>query len=193
MNIMRSMNIKGIGWAGGLALLVAVLTTPASADVVISNVPNGSQGDFFGFPTTTTFGELFTAPTTGTLSSFTMDLGSANGHLIGGIGLWNGGGVSSVLYTSAAVPSATSNTFTPDISVTAGTEYNNNFGSTTYASPSWDGCVGNCSADFFLSATFTTAVPGPIVGAGLPGLILGFAGIGFMAYRRKSKPALMAA
>jgi len=29
-----------------------------------------------------------------------------------------------------------------------------------------------------------SAVPGPIVGAGLSGLILGFAGLGFMAYRR---------
>ena len=36
-------------------------------------------------------------------------------------------------------------------------------------------------------------VPGPIVGAGLPGLILGFAGVGIMAYRRKLKPALIAA
>jgi hypothetical protein len=41
--------------------------------------------------------------------------------------------------------------------------------------------------------TLVIGVPGPIVGAGLPGLILGFAGIGFMAYRRKSKSALMAA
>jgi hypothetical protein len=38
-----------------------------------------------------------------------------------------------------------------------------------------------------------SAVPGPMAGAGLPGLILGFAGIGYMAYRRKSKPALMPA
>ena len=28
-------------------------------------------------------------------------------------------------------------------------------------------------------------VPSPIVGAGLPGLLLGFAGVGYMAYRRK--------
>jgi len=34
------------------------------------------------------------------------------------------------------------------------------------------------------------AVPGPIVGAGLPGLILGFAGVGYMAYRRKIKASM---
>jgi len=36
----------------------------------------------------------------------------------------------------------------------------------------------------------TTAVPEPSTWAMMP---LGFAGVGFMAYRRKSKPALMAA
>jgi hypothetical protein len=57
--------------------------------------------------------------------------------------------------------------------------------------------VHNTSSGVITSLTgpppITTAVPGPIVGAGLPGLILGFAGIGFMTYRRKSKPAVMAA
>jgi hypothetical protein len=38
--------------------------------------------------------------------------------------------------------------------------------------------------------TFTTAVPEPSTWAML---LLGFAGIGFMGYRRRSKPALMAA
>jgi PEP-CTERM motif len=45
----------------------------------------------------------------------------------------------------------------------------------------------------FVTATVTTgvsAVPEPSTWAML---LLGFAGIGFMAYRRKSKPALMAA
>jgi hypothetical protein len=41
-----------------------------------------------------------------------------------------------------------------------------------------------------LNGTFTTAVPEPSTWAML---LLGFAGIGFMAYRRKTKPALMAA
>jgi hypothetical protein len=48
---------------------------------------------------------------------------------------------------------------------------------------------GNCTVDF--STSFTVAgVPEPSTWAMM---ILGFAGIGFMAYRRKSKPALMAA
>ena len=40
------------------------------------------------------------------------------------------------------------------------------------------------------SMTAITAVPEPSTWAMM---ILGFAGLGFMAYRRKSKPALMAA
>jgi hypothetical protein len=41
-----------------------------------------------------------------------------------------------------------------------------------------------------ISVTFSAAVPEPSTWAMM---ILGFAGVGFMAYRRKSKPALMAA
>jgi PEP-CTERM motif len=41
-----------------------------------------------------------------------------------------------------------------------------------------------------VSGTFTPAVPEPSTWAML---LLGFAGIGFMAYRRRSKPALMVA
>jgi PEP-CTERM motif len=52
--------------------------------------------------------------------------------------------------------------------------------------------IGNAQiADFAPNAgTITTAVPEPSTWAMM---ILGFAGIGFMAYRRKPKPALMAA
>jgi hypothetical protein len=42
----------------------------------------------------------------------------------------------------------------------------------------------------FLNPNLTSAVPEPPTWTML---MLGFAGIGFMAYRRKSKPALMAA
>jgi hypothetical protein len=43
---------------------------------------------------------------------------------------------------------------------------------------------------FHLTGTITAAVPEPSTWAMM---ILGFAGVGFMAYRRKSKPALIAA
>jgi hypothetical protein len=59
------------------------------------------------------------------------------------------------------------------------------------------GIVLDVAGDPFQSETgnqvIASAVPGPMAGAGLPGLILGFAGLGFMAYRRKLKPILMAA
>jgi hypothetical protein len=45
-------------------------------------------------------------------------------------------------------------------------------------------------ANLAFNLTFTAAVPEPSSWAMM---ILGFAGVGFMAYRRKSKPALMAA
>jgi hypothetical protein len=74
-----------------------------------------------------------------------------------------------------------------------GFAYNNAAGpGSTCASSVWNGCQGysNCRfTDVFLSATFTAAVPEPSTWAMM---ILGFAGIGFMAYRRKAKPALMA-
>jgi hypothetical protein len=53
--------------------------------------------------------------------------------------------------------------------------------------------VGTAGTLTITDAVTDDPVPGPIAGAGLPGLILGFAGIGFMAYRRKSRPALIAA
>ena len=57
----------------------------------------------------------------------------------------------------------------------------------------WDGIHPTAAAHMVIADAFLTAtgaVPEPSTWAML---ILGFAGIGFMAYRRKSKPALMAA
>jgi hypothetical protein len=198
--------------------LICFCTANASADTVISNGPaTGTLGDI-GRPDTTTYGEIFTAPTSGTLSSFTMDLGSSIGNIEGGIGIWNGAGVSSVLYLSAPVASSTVDTFSPNVSVQSGTEYvafltvdgvpgspgattmpqaasgqagfdgwafnNSTFGG-TFASATWNGCQGtvNCPGlDAKLSLTFASAVPEPSTWAMM---ILGFAGVGFMAYRRK--------
>jgi hypothetical protein len=55
----------------------------------------------------------------------------------------------------------------------------------------WDSQGSNIGTSIlFFSITSISAVPEPSTWAMM---ILGFAGIGFMAYRRKSKPALMAA
>jgi hypothetical protein len=219
------MNFKLITLIG--ALLGTLISTNASADIVLSNQPSGSSIGSFGRPDTTTYGEVFTAPTTAELTSFSLFLNStAVGNIIGGIGVWNGSGVSSVLYTSSLVASALTNTFSPDVAVVAGQEYvaflsvngvagptagttmpggthvaglngftfNNSEccgGSGTYANQSWSG-TGVFSLDAEFSATFSPAVPEPSTWAMM---ILGFAGIGFLAYRRRkdSTMALTAA
>ena len=56
----------------------------------------------------------------------------------------------------------------------------------------WDGIHPTAAAHMVIADTFLTAtgaVPEPSTWVMM---ILGFAGVGFMAYRRKSKPALMA-
>jgi hypothetical protein len=118
------MNIKSAGLIATLG--IALSMQPACADVVIGTGPADSSYDGFGRPyyNADSFGEVFTAPISGTLSSFTLDLTSTGGNLIGGIGVWSGGYyISNVLYTSAPTASALTNTFFPGVSVVAGTEY----------------------------------------------------------------------
>jgi hypothetical protein len=67
------MKIKSAGLIAALGIVLSI--QPARADVVIGTGPADlSNLCCFGTPNTTTFGELFTAPITGTLSSFTLDL-----------------------------------------------------------------------------------------------------------------------
>ena len=213
------MNIKAIGVVIFFAL-AGFVPQQAFADIVLSNTPDGQRASPFGTPNTTTYGEIFTAPITGELISFTLHLNGTVGNLIGGVGVWNGGGVSSVIYTSPQTASATTNTFAPNISVVSGVEYvaflsvdgvsgasgtttmptagngvvgidgfafNNTSAGSTYANNTWDGNFPAANALF--SATFTTSVPEPSTWAML---LLGFAAIGFMAYRRSHKGAAFA-
>jgi hypothetical protein len=116
------MNIKCTS-AAILLAFAGFASQQAIADTVISNTPNGFSWGNFGTPNTTTYGEVFTAPISGELTSFTLYLNGRIGNLIGGVGVWNGAGVSSVLYTSAPTASGTSNTFAPNVAVVAGQEY----------------------------------------------------------------------
>lgn len=117
-------------------LLVGTLLLGASAAqaTTISSGPGIGQIAPFGNPDTQTYGQVFTAPVTGTLDSFTLYLnGDVGGDLFGGVGSWNGtsgfnfgGGVNSLLYTSVTSPSSpgfTAYTYSPGIAVTAGSLY----------------------------------------------------------------------
>jgi hypothetical protein len=96
-----------------------------------------SNGDIGGNGVgSTTYGEVFTAPISGTLTSFTLELNTGvGGQLFGGVASWNGTstfgtgfGPTSILYTSSPVsspqlPLHQSYTFSPDVAVTAGGIY----------------------------------------------------------------------
>ena len=114
------------------AALVVFGAIPADALTLDNSPGNGSEVDPFGVPDTLTYGEVFTAPMTGVLTSFTLWLNGGVGSLEGSVGTWNGGstfdvghGSPSTLYTSApqASTGAQSFTFTPNVSVTAGDQY----------------------------------------------------------------------
>lgn len=125
---MRKLNLLAVG------ATVALLTAASAAGAqTYSNGPNSGNISSFGFPDTQTYGEVFTAQTSGNLSSFSMFLGSAiGGTLYGGIGAWNCGasyaancGESSALYDSSPVAAdhAGTYTFAPNVALTAGSVY----------------------------------------------------------------------
>jgi hypothetical protein len=113
--------------------------------ITISTGPEeGNSSVFpFGLPNNETYGEVFTAPVTGMLTSFTMptifssfngypDSGGGVGDLRGAVGTWNGPstiglgyGSPTTLYLSGFTPSpgAGDYTFSPDVPVIAGHEY----------------------------------------------------------------------
>lgn len=118
--------------AATAALLIAGASSAAHADVTLSNTPTGGSIGSFGYPDSQTYGQVFTAPISGTLTSFTMSLNGGVGSLYGGVGAWNGssnfgfgGGVSNTLYQSGAVASngPSSYTFSPNVAVVAGQLY----------------------------------------------------------------------
>jgi hypothetical protein len=151
------MNVKLIGIL--VALCACLSAQSAFADVVIGTGPATTSICCFGTPYTTTYGEVFTAPVSTTLSSFTLDLNldhGAVGNLIGGVGVWNGSGVSSILGVMPTA-SALTNTFWPNLPVVAGTEY-----------------VAFVSVDFIPGASGYTSMPAIFSGSGHPTSLDGF-------------------
>jgi PEP-CTERM motif len=120
----------------GLVLIIAVTSAataqPAEAAVTLDNSPPSGSISSFGNPDSMTYGQTFTAPVTGTLTSFTLWLNGGVGELYGGVGTWNGSstfglgfGSPTNLYQSANVASLGPGpyTFAPNINVVAGENY----------------------------------------------------------------------
>jgi hypothetical protein len=220
-----------VGSLFNLAGAQAVTISNTASGIDMAEGAGGYVGDF-GWPSppyTPTFGVVFTAPITGTLTSFTLYLSTqtpntgVEGSLYGGVGVWTGsssygpGGVSSILYTSAQVPSTVGGpyTFSPNASVTAGNVYvaflsvfGISEGAETamplgYAATDIDYFVwenvdppipssGNWNYFFdygapLFSATFGPATSATPVPAALPLLTTGLGAIGLLSWRRKRK------
>ena len=119
--------------AGATAMALLSLAPMAqAATVTLDNSPGSDAATPFGVGGTQTYGEVFTAPITGTLTSFTLQLTGGVGDLYAGVDSWNGSaayglgfGSSGSLYQSADTPSSSGGpyTFTPNIAVTAGQQY----------------------------------------------------------------------
>ena len=151
------MNWKDI--VAGAALSLACSIGAANASLVLDNSPGSGSISSFGVPDSQNYGEVFTAPISGTLTSFTLWLDGGVGDLYGGVGSWNGGpsfafgsGSPTNLYQSAGVPSvgASSYTFATNVSVVAGQQY------VAYLS-----VFGDAGANAFTSMPLSSnAVPG---------------------------------
>lgn len=116
-----------------LLAATAMLALPAQAATTIQATPTGALIGGFGINgASTTYGQTFTAPITGTLTNFTLWLSGGVGALFGGVGSWNGGnsyaegnGSPTNLYQSADVASTAAGaySFSPNVHVVAGQNY----------------------------------------------------------------------
>ena len=123
---------KTLRFAATLLFATNILLTAPAAAVTLANSATGSTISAFGTPDTLTYGQVFTAPVTGTLDSFTLHLVSGVGNIVGAVGTWNGtasygfgfGSPMTLLSSAPTSSSAGANIFeTGGTQVTAGSRY----------------------------------------------------------------------
>jgi hypothetical protein len=91
-----------------IAIALTLLAAAAQATTTYTSVPNGSGISPLAVPDTTTYGEVFTAPSAGgsTLDSFSFWLEGSLAQAYGGVGTWMGTGIGTNLFTSATFGTA---------------------------------------------------------------------------------------
>jgi hypothetical protein len=164
-------------------------TTRASADTYLTYDVNASYDSGAGTVTGS-----FTLDTT-TNTSYAVDLTVVGAGAVGSGSFTDPTQFATGTYEVApGVIDATYNDDNPALQLFltypagGGALFNGGFGSSSV-----DACLGSCGfplSGTVLNASVTSAVPEPSTWAMM---IFGFIGVGFMAYRRKSKPLLMAA
>lgn len=165
-----------------IGVVVAFSVSPANAtlfDFSYSTVAGGTltSSGSGEFDTTPTGPNFLVNSATGTVDGFAISLIPVNGFA----------GNDNTIYTPGAFLSFAGLSFT-----TGATNYNlyGDNGTFVLGNAICTACSGGNETKVNLTITEVAAVPEPSTWAML---ILGFAGIGYMTYRRKSKPSLMAA
>jgi hypothetical protein len=123
---------------GKYLLAGTILALSGQAMAAVTAIGNAPVDDSFGLlgPSSTqsqTFGQVFTAPVSDVMTSFTLSLTSGlNANMVGVLATWNGTkdfgtgfGAPTVLYTSPLVSTAGGGdfTFSPNVTVTSGQRY----------------------------------------------------------------------
>jgi len=114
------------------AFVLSMAGSAAATTITLDNDPPKGAIGTFGVGSSPTYGQVFTAPLTGRMTSFTLRLNDSVNSLQGAIGTWNGGpvfgfgfGSPTTLYVSAPQVSSGAEAFifTPNIPVVAGQQY----------------------------------------------------------------------
>lgn len=121
----RSLTIKA------LAVSLLCVSQPSLATTTIENADNGLDIGSFGRPDTATYGQVFVAPVTGVLTSFTFWLNGPIQSVSGGVGTWNdtdnfynaGNGSPNNLFLGAPQTANGATIFSSNANVVAGQRY----------------------------------------------------------------------